>query len=69
MSIVKKIVYGILFVVVFVGMWTLLDYLYTTFITQSVYVFHPENTFTYPVGIAVFLYLVLFVFVRNKKEK
>ena len=69
MSILKKILYGVVFVTVFVGLWTLLDYLYTTLLRQSDYVFRPENSLTYPVGIAVVLYLILFIFVWNKKEK
>lgn len=51
----------VLFVVVFLAFWNLVDYLYTTFITSGTYHFAAGTDGALPVGIAIVSGYLLFV--------
>ena len=67
MSIIKKILEGVLFTAVFTGAWILLDYLISEFITKSGFAFSASDII-YPALLGTALYLVLFVFIKKKKK-
>lgn len=67
MDILKKVLYGVLFMAVFVGGWFLLDFLYSQFISKSEFVF-AANDIIFPALIGLAVYLVLFVFVKKKSK-
>ena len=61
----KKAAFG-LFVVVFLLVWNVLDFLYTTFITRSGYSFTGGVDFGGPLVIAIIMGFLLFL--RTKDE-
>ncbi len=67
MDIAKKVLYGVLFAAVFVGLWNLFEYIYCVFITKSGYVFKATDII-FPLVIGIAIYLVLFVFINKKKS-
>ncbi|MEE3449876.1 MAG: hypothetical protein VZR27_04120 [Acutalibacteraceae bacterium] len=52
---VKKVVLCILFVIIFVAVWNVLDLMYSTFITKSAYQFGIGDDMLLPLFMAVVL--------------
>ncbi len=67
---VKKVLSGILFVVILIVIWNLFDLIWQTWFTRNGYTFSMQYHILYPVGLGVFVFLVMFVFTvaRNKKK-
>ena len=56
----------ILFIIAFLAVWNLLDFLYTTFITRSAYQFAAGTDLAIPLVVAAVSGYLLFI--RNKSE-
>ena len=69
MSVFKKILYGVLFTVLFTGLWNLFEYLFTTFISRSSYVWKVSQDLIYPIVIGFMVYLLLFIVSQKRKSK
>ena len=65
---IKTVLGGVLFVVIWIGLWNLFDFIWKTWINGSGYQFSSSYHILYPLGIGVVMYLILFVFntVKNK---
>ena len=61
----KNVVSIIIFVVLFAGMWNLLDFLYSTFITHSGYTFSFSTDMIMPLAVL----LVNQIVTMNRKNK
>lgn len=66
----KKILYGVVFVLLFIGVWNLFEFLYSSFITRSGFEFHTGSNIFLPMAIGIAVYVVVFVFgvVKSKKK-
>ena len=60
---------GVLFVVIWIGVWNLLDFIWKTWINSSGYRFSSTYHILYPLGIGAVVYLLIFVFNTVKKKK
>ena len=67
MDILKKVLYGVLFLAVFVGVWNLIDFVYCSYITRSGYAFSSASIIR-PAVWGVVFYLVLFIFTSKRKN-
>lgn len=67
-SVVKKILLGLVFAVLFIGVWNLFDFIYVTVITRGEYQFTVIRHLVYPLALSVVLYIVLFL-IGSKKKK
>ena len=61
----KNIILLILFIIIFVGVWNLLDLLYSAFITRSGYQFGIGEDLLLPLFIAIVIDIPLFAQKRN----
>ena len=57
----KKIIVFLLFIAVFVGVWNLLDFLYSSFITRSGYQFGIGDDLLIPLVISLIIVFPLFI--------
>lgn len=57
----KKIVLLLLFVVIFVGVWNLLDLMYSSFITRSGYQFGIVDDLLLPLLLAIVIDIPIFI--------
>ena len=65
---IKTILGGVLFAAIVIGLWNLFDFIWKTWINGSGYQFTSSYHIFYPLGIAVVIYLILFVFNTVKKK-
>ena len=67
-KIIKTVLGGVLFVVIWIGVWNLLDFIWKTWLTGSGYQFSASYHILYPLGIGAVVYLLIFVFNTVKKK-
>ncbi|MED9968958.1 MAG: hypothetical protein UFA98_02950 [Ruminococcus sp.] len=68
-KLVKSIPQCILFLALFIGLWNLFDFLYSTFISQSRYFFDVYYDLLTPLGFGLLIFFILFVLGALKKKK
>lgn len=59
---------GVLFVVIWIGLWNLFDFIWKTWLDGSGYHFSSTYHILYPLGISVVIYLILFAVNTVKKK-
>ena len=57
----KKILYGVLFAVLFVGLWNLFDFLFGLIFTGGGYQFTFGSSVLKPLAMSIVVYILLFV--------
>ena len=67
-KIIKTVLGGVLFVVIWIGVWNLFDFIWKTWLTGSGYQFSASYHILYPLGIGAVVYLLIFVFNTVKKK-
>ena len=65
---IKTVLGGVLFVVIWIGLWNLFDFIWKTWLNGSGYHFSLSYHILYPLGIGVVIYLILFVVNTVKKK-
>ncbi len=65
---IKTVLGGVLFVVIWIGLWNLFDFIWKTWLDGSGYHFSSTYHILYPLGISVVIYLILFAVNTVKKK-